>query len=66
MTWKIEPSFGVDACVNTSFGVDLSQERQGVVHTLTFNRDEVGSVIEILKSVLKEAETLHEQELANE
>lgn len=66
MTWKIEPSFGVDASINASFGIDLSQERQGVVHTLTFNRGEVGSVIEILKSVLKEAETLYEQESANE
>lgn len=66
MTWKIEPSFGVDASVNANFGIDLSQERQGVVHTLTFNRDEVGSVFEILKSVLKEAESLYEQESAIE
>ena len=66
MTWKIEPSFGVNACVNDNFGIDLSQERLGVAHTLTFNRDEVATVIEILKSVLKEAETLYEQESANE
>ena len=66
MTWKIEPGFGVDASVNSNFGIDLSQERQGVVSSLTFNRDEVGLVIEILKSALKEAEDLYQQELVNE
>ena len=69
MTWKIEPSFGVEAFVTSDFRIALKQQQPEADHAeqvLFFGRDEVPALIEILKSVSKEAEELCEQEVANE
>jgi hypothetical protein len=66
MTWKIEPSFGVEAFVTEDFRIGLKQEQPGTDQALFFSRDEVPGLIDILKSVLKEAEELYDQEATNE
>ncbi|QBR31865.1 MULTISPECIES: hypothetical protein [Pseudomonas] len=66
MTWKIEPSFGVEAFVTEDFRIGLKQEQPGTDQTLIFSRDEIPGLIEILKSVSKEAEELYQQEVAND
>ncbi|MBJ7371832.1 MAG: hypothetical protein JHD19_10340 [Pseudomonas sp.] len=65
MSWKIEPSYGVEGFVTESFGIGLTQEQPGTTQTLLFKRDEIPGLIEVLQSVLKEAEDLYEQESGN-
>lgn len=66
MGWKIEPSFGVEAFVTDTFGIGLKQEQPGTDQTLLFSRAEIPELIDLLKSVLKEADELFEQEAVNE
>lgn len=66
MTWKIEPSFGIEAFVTESFGVGLTQEQPGTTQTLIFSRSDIPALIEILKAAEKQAEQLFQQEVDNE
>lgn len=63
MSFKIEPSFGVEGYVTEDFGIALTQEQPGTTQTLLFKREEVPGLIEMLKSILKEAEEMYQQEV---
>ena len=66
MSWKIEPSYGVQGFVTEDLGIGLSQEQPGTTQTLLFKRGEIPDLINLLNSVLKEAEDLYQQEVVNE
>ncbi|MGY2263534.1 hypothetical protein [Pseudomonas sp. SDO5561_S422] len=66
MSWKIEPSFGVQGFVTDDYGVGLSQEQPGTTQTLLFKRSEIPDLIRLLNSVLKEADDLYQQEFVTE
>lgn len=66
MSWKIEPSFGVEGFVTEDFGIGLTQQQPGTTQTLLFKRSEIPGLIELLNSVLREAEDLYQQEVVDE